>query len=171
MTGMKGLVINPVGEIIELPVKSSFKEGFDVLEYFISTHGARKGTADTALRTSTAGYLTRRLVDVSHEVITTEEDCQDKEGIEISREEADEMGQNLLFKIVGRTALEEIRDKKSDGKGKGKIIVKEGEIIDWEKSQRIIEAGIEKIRVRSPLTCKSVRGVCQKCYGWDLGKN
>ncbi|MBZ9572497.1 DNA-directed RNA polymerase subunit beta' [Patescibacteria group bacterium] len=166
MTGMKGLVINPAGQIIELPVKSSFKEGLDVLEYFISTHGARKGTADTALRTSTAGYLTRRLIDVSHEVIISEENCRDKKGTEILREDAEEIGQDFLLKIVGRIALEDIKKKKSKKK-----IVKKGEIIDWQKAKAIIEAKIEKIRIRSPLSCKSIRGICQKCYGWDLGKN
>ena len=160
MAGMKGLVINPAGQIIELPVKSSFKEGFDVLEYFISTHGARKGTADTALRTSTAGYLTRRLIDVSHEVVISEEDCKDEEGIEILRSDAEEIGQNFLLKIVGRVALDGIRG-----------ISKKGEIIDWEKGQKIVDSGIEKVRVRSPLSCKSVRGICQKCYSWDLGNN
>ena len=160
MAGMKGLVINPAGQIIELPVKSSFKEGFDVLEYFISTHGARKGTADTALRTSTAGYLTRRLIDVSHEVVISEEDCKDEEGMEILRSDAEEIGQNFLLKIVGRVNLENIPK-----------ICKKGEIIDWEKGQKIVDSGIEKVRVRSPLSCKSVRGICQKCYGWDLGNN
>ncbi|MFQ6049715.1 MAG: DNA-directed RNA polymerase subunit beta' [Candidatus Paceibacterales bacterium] len=160
MCGMKGLVINPIGEIIELPVKSSYKEGFSVLEYFISTHGARKGTADTALRTSTAGYLTRRLIDVSHEVIISEKDCGDKTGIEIFRKDADEIGQGFLSKIAGRICLKNIRG-----------ICKKGEIIDWEKGKKIIEAGIKKLRVRSPLSCENVRGVCQKCYGWDLGNN
>jgi len=164
MAGMKGLVINPMGEIIELPVKSSYKEGFSVLEYFISTHGARKGTVDTALRTSSAGYLTRRLTDVAHEVIVEKEDCGDKKGIEIFRKDADEISQNFLFKIVGRISLEDIK------LGRKKIL-KGGEIIDWEKGKKIIEAGVEKIRVRSPLSCKSVRGICQKCYGWDLGYN
>jgi len=160
MTGMKGLVINPAGQIIELPVKKSFKEGFDVLEYFISTHGARKGTADTALRTSTAGYLTRRLVDVSHEIMVIEEDCGDKEGFVIWRKDADEIGQNFIYKILGRINLEKIKG-----------ICRAGEIIDWEKAEKIIKANIEKVRVRSPLSCKSVRGLCQKCYGWDLGNN
>jgi len=160
MTGMKGLVINPLGQIIELPIKSSYKEGFDVLEYFISTHGARKGTADTALRTSTAGYLTRRLVDVAHEVVITEEDCKTHQGIEVSRPDADEIGQNFLEKIVGRTSLEDIRD-----------VVKKGEIIDWKKGEKIIKKGIEKVKVRSVLCCQSLKGVCQKCYGWDLGYN
>ena len=160
MAGMKGLVINPMGQIIELPVKSSYKEGFDVLEYFISTHGARKGTADTALRTSAAGYLTRRLVDVSHEAVITEEDCGDKEGTEVFRQDAEEIGQSFIFKIVGRAAAEKVKG-----------IVKEGEIIDWEKAKAIEEAEIEKIKVYSPLSCQTGRGICQKCYGWDLGRN
>jgi len=160
MTGMKGLVINPMGQIIELPVKSSYKEGFDVLEYFIATHGARKGTADTALRTAAAGYLTRRLVDVAHEVVITEEDCRDQEGIEMYLRDAEEIGQNFLFKIVGKINLENIRG-----------VCKKGEIIDWEKAEKIIEKGIDRVRARSPLSCKSARGICQKCYGWDLGQN
>ena len=165
MAGMKGLVANPAGQTIELPIKSSFKEGFDVLEYFISTHGARKGTADTALRTSTAGYLTRRLIDVSHEVIVREEDCGSLKGIEISKEKAAEIDQDLAFKIVGRISLEEIKD--SSG-----VIVKKGEPIDWKMADRIIASEeIKAIKVRSPLTCSTIRGVCQKCYGWDLGFN
>jgi len=160
MTGMKGLVINPLGQIIELPVKSSYKEGFDVLEYFISTHGARKGTADTALRTSTAGYLTRRLVDVAHEVVISQEDCRAQQGIEVFRSDADEIGQNFLEKIVGRISFEDIR-----------AVLKKGEIIDWKKGEKIIKKQIEKVKVRSPLSFQSLRGVCQKCYGWDLGYN
>jgi len=160
MAGMKGLVINPAGQIIELPVKSSFKEGFDVLEYFISTHGARKGTADTALRTSTAGYLTRRLVDVAHEIIVFEEDCGDEEGFIVSRKDADDIGQNFIYKILGRVNFENIPG-----------ICKKGEIIDWEKAEKIIATNIEKVRIGSPLSCKAARGVCQKCYGWDLGNN
>jgi len=160
MTGMKGLVINPVGQIIELPVKSCYKEGFGVLEYFISTHGARKGTADTALRTSTAGYLTRRLVDVAHEVVVFESDCKDKEGTEILKSDAQDLGQNFLLKIVSRTAAENIKG-----------IVKQGEIINWEKGKEITDSNIKTVRVRSPLSCKSIHGVCQTCYGWDLGNN
>ena len=165
MAGMKGLVINPAGQIIELPVKSSFKEGFSVLEYFISTHGARKGTADTALRTSAAGYLTRRLVDVSHDIVVSQENCGDQKGLELFKRDADELGQNFVFKIVGRVNLENITSKK------GKVIVKKGDIIDWETAGKIDEEGIEKVRIRSPIGCKSFRGVCQKCYGWNLGLN
>jgi DNA-directed RNA polymerase subunit beta' len=160
MCGMKGLVTSPTGEIIELPVKSSYKEGFTVLEYFISTHGARKGTADKALRTSSAGYLTRRLVDVAHEIIVSEPDCKDKLGIEVFRKDSDEVDQDFLFKITGRISLEDIRG-----------VCKKGDIIDWEAGQKIIDNNIEKVRIRSPLSCKIVRGVCQKCYGWDLGNN
>jgi len=166
MAGMKGLVINPSGQIIELPIKSSFKEGFDVLEYFISTHGARKGTADTALRTSTAGYLTRRLVDVSHDVIVHENDCGDQTGIDIKKKDADEIGQNFAYKILGRTVLEDVKSKTIE-----EIIVKKGELINWKMARRITEEGIEKIKARSPISCRSARGICQKCYGWDLGHN
>jgi len=163
--GMKGLVTSPTGRIIELPVKNSFKEGFDVLEFFISTHGARKGTVDTALRTSASGYLTRRLVDVSHEVIVREEDCHDKEGRVMHRGDAEEIGQDFVFKIVGRVSLEDVKTKS------GKVIVKKGEIIDWQKARIIDEEKIERVRVRSPLSCRSLRGVCQQCYGWEMGRN
>ncbi|MGM0438967.1 MAG: DNA-directed RNA polymerase subunit beta' [Patescibacteria group bacterium] len=164
MAGMKGLVVNPSGDVIELPVKSSFKEGFDVLEYFISTHGARKGTVDTALRTASAGYLTRRLVDVSHEVIVTEEDCGDDEGIVIKKEDADELDQDFYFKIASRTSLEDIEID-------GEVIVKSGEIIDSEAAEKIKESDIKRVRVRSVMTCNAASGVCQKCYGWELGHN
>ncbi|MBU4022973.1 DNA-directed RNA polymerase subunit beta' [Patescibacteria group bacterium] len=164
MAGMKGLVINPGGEIMEFPAKSCFKEGFDVLEYFISTHGARKGTADTALRTSTAGYLTRRLIDVAHDYYLSEEDCKDKEGITISREDGDAIGQNFIFKIVSRFTLEDVKHN-------NEIIVKKGEIIGWDEAKQIDELKIAKLKVRSPLSCQSRSGICQKCYGWDLGTN
>jgi DNA-directed RNA polymerase subunit beta' len=165
MAGMKGLVNNPSGDIIELPVKSSFTEGFNVLEYFISTHGARKGTADTALRTSSAGYLTRRLVDVAHDVIVTEEDCGDKTGLVMYRKDADVIEENFIFKLVGRTALETVEHGK-------KVFVKKGDVINWQIAKAIEEEeGIERVTVASPLSCKSIQGVCQKCYGWDLGRN
>ncbi|MCD6232907.1 DNA-directed RNA polymerase subunit beta' [bacterium] len=166
MAGMKGLVIDPSGRTIELPIRHSFKEGFDILEYFISTHGGRKGTADTALRTSASGYLTRRLVDVSHEVIVREEDCGDTKGIVIHRDDADEIGQDFSLKIVGRVVLEDVTDPKTK-----KIIVKKGEIIDWQASEAIKKSKVKSVRVRSPLTCKAKRGVCQKCYGWQLARN
>ncbi len=165
MAGMKGLVANPAGQTIELPIKSSFKEGFGVLEYFISTHGARKGTADTALRTATAGYLTRRLVDVSHEVIIVERDCKDKQGLIITKKEAEEIDQDMAFKIVGRTSMEDILSNK-------KKIVSKNEIINWKQADEIIKDDkIKQVKVRAILSCKTIRGVCQKCYGWDFGSN
>jgi len=164
MAGMKGLVINPAGQIMEFPAKSSFKEGFGILEYFISTHGARKGTADTALRTSTAGYLTRRLIDVAHDVFISEKDCKDTEGVVVSRADSDEVGQDFIFKIVSRISLENIKIK-------DKIVVEKGEIINWEKAREIVSSEIKKVRVRSPLSCKLSRGICQQCYGWDLANN
>jgi len=164
MAGMKGLVNNPAGDIIELPVKSSFVEGFNVLEYFISTHGARKGTADTALRTSSAGYLTRRLIDVAHDVITFEEDCGDKKGIVALRKDADDLEQDFTFKLVGRVCLEDVK------KG-NHVIVKKGEVITWHMAHDIVKDEIQEVRIRSALSCKSTRGVCQNCYGWDLSRN
>jgi DNA-directed RNA polymerase subunit beta' len=164
MGGMKGLVVNPAGETIELPIKSSFKEGFNVLEYFISTHGTRKGMADIALRTASAGYLTRRLVDVSQDVVIREKDCRDKEGVWISRSE--EGVANFTDRIVGRYALENINDPKTE-----KVIVKKNEIITKEKAEEIDKLNISKVHIRSIITCKALRGVCQKCYGYDLGKN
>jgi len=165
MAGMKGLVINPAGQIIELPVKSSFKEGFNVLEYFISTHGARKGTADTALRTSTAGYLTRRLVDVAHEIVVREEDCKTEKGITIAKSDAKEIGQDFGLKIAGRITQEDIKIGQ-------KILVKKGEIINWSMARKIESVPeITEVKARSPLTCNTSYGVCQKCYGWDLGNN
>lgn len=164
MAGMKGLVINPAGKIIELPVISSFKEGFNVLEYFISTHGARKGTADTALRTSTAGYLTRRLVDVAHDVIVFDKDCKDEAGVEIFKKESLEIGQDFVFKIVGRVSVENIKID-------NKILVKKGDIIGWEEARVISSSTLEKIRVRSPLSCKNKKGICQLCYGWNFSDN
>lgn len=169
MAGMKGLVINPLGKIIELPVKSSFKEGFDVLEYFISTHGARKGTVDTALRTAKSGYLTRRLVDVAHDLLVTQDDCKDKKGITVYREDAEDIDQDFMFKILGRIAAKDVKLKQ--GKGRPKIILKKGKMIDWVKAKEIIDEGVKKVQVRSPLSCRADRGVCRKCYGIELGIN
>ncbi len=161
MAGMKGLVINPAGQTMEMPVKSSFKEGLNVLEYFISTHGARKGTSDTALRTSAAGYLTRRLVDIGHIAMVKEDDCKDKDGYIVYKKDSEENGQNFVYKIVGRFALENI----------GKYAEK-GEIIDWDNARKIKDDNsITQVLIRSPLSCKSFNGVCKKCYGWNLGNN
>ncbi len=166
MMGMKGLVSNPAGEIIELPVKGNFKEGFDVLEYFISTHGTRKGLSDTALRTANAGYLTRRLVDVAQDVIVTEEDCKDTEGVLMTKKESDEMGETLIARILGRFSLEDVPDPKSK-----KPIVKKNELITEEIARKLEKINLEQIKVRSILSCHMKKGVCQKCYGYDLGYN
>jgi len=164
MMGMKGLMINPAGEIIELPVKSSFKEGFNVLEYFISTHGARKGSSDTALRTSTAGYLTRRLVDVAQDIVIREADCGDKVGIYIYREDGKELGRSFASRIVGRVSLGEIRSGHD-------LILKKNTLIDKQAAEKIDKLGLDKLKVRSVIACQSRQGVCQMCYGYDLGRN
>jgi DNA-directed RNA polymerase subunit beta' len=166
MGGMKGLVVNPSGETIELPIKSSFKEGFNVLEYFISTHGTRKGMADTALRTSTAGYLTRRLVDVAQDVIIHEKDCHDTDGTEIVADEHLDIGRTISMRLRGRTALKDIKDPKTK-----KVIVKANDQINKEDAEKIEKAGIKRVWVRSIVNCKAKRGICQACYGYDLGKN
>ena len=164
--GMKGLVINPAGEIIELPVKANFQEGLDVLEYFISTHGTRKGLSDTALRTANAGYLTRRLVDVSQDVVILESDCKDKEGLIITKEESKELNETLEERSIGRTLLESIVDPKTK-----KVLIKKGVLVSKELSEHIGKVDPDYIKIRSLLSCKSVRGACQKCYGFDLGFN
>ncbi|MEK7135062.1 MAG: DNA-directed RNA polymerase subunit beta' [Patescibacteria group bacterium] len=165
MVGLKGLVQNPAGDIIDLPIISSFKEGFNVLEYFISTHGARKGSADTALRTASAGYLTRRLVDVSQDVVVTEVDCGESEGFLMKREDGDEFGINLGTRVFGRAAARDI--KSSDGR----IIFKAGGIIDRNIGGLLDKEKIPEVAVRSPITCKTKFGICQKCYGYNLGTN
>jgi DNA-directed RNA polymerase subunit beta' len=165
MSGMKGLMAGPTGETIELPIKSCYKEGLNVLEYFISTHGARKGMADTALRTATAGYLTRRLVDVSQDVIIQEEDCKDKVGTFLYKEDSDRIGQSFASRVIGRVALEDVADPKT-----GEIIVEKGALINKEQGNKIEKLNIPKVRIRSVVTCKTSRGICQKCYGADLGR-
>lgn len=166
MAGMKGMVVNPSGETIELPIKSSFKEGFNVLEYFISTHGTRKGMADTALRTSTAGYLTRRLVDVAQDVIVTEADCGDEEGTMVYADEHKDLGRSLKDRIAGRTSLEDIKNPET-----GKLLVAKGAQITKDDAKAVEAAGVKEVKVRSLVSCKTRRGVCQQCYGHDLGKN
>lgn len=164
LAGMRGLMAKPSGEIIEIPITSNFREGLSVLEYFISTHGARKGLADTALKTADAGYLTRRLVDVAQEVIIISQDCGTVNGITVSEIiEGDEVVVSLKERIVGRVALDNIVDVVSD-----EVIVKAGEEITEEKADKIERLGLEKIRIRSVLTCESERGVCAKCYGRNL---
>lgn len=164
MAGMKGLVTNPAGDIIELPVKASFKEGFNVLEYFIATHGGRKGAADTALRTASAGYLTRRLVDVAQDIVIREVDCGTREGILVARKNAEEVSGSFSQTIFSRTSLEDIKVGR-------KIVVKAGEMISREAAKLIEKSNIDGVRVRSPLTCRTRFGLCIKCYGYDLGHN
>ncbi|MBI5401725.1 DNA-directed RNA polymerase subunit beta' [Candidatus Wolfebacteria bacterium] len=164
MLGMKGLVQNPRGETIELPVKSSYKEGLNVLEFFINTHGSRKGLTDTALKTASAGYLTRRLVDVAQDIIIRENDCRTTEGVEIFRADGDEYGYNFGQRIFSRTLLDDV-------KVGNKILARAGEIINREKAEKIgKELSVAAVKVRSPLRCKTLYGVCSKCYGLDLGR-
>jgi len=166
MVGMKGLVTNPAGEIIELPVKGSFKEGLDVIEYFISTHGARKGLTDTALKTANAGYLTRRLVDVAQDVIVQEEDCEDTEGWVMTAEESEEIGVPLLARIVGRITLEDLRHPTS-----ADVLTAAGQVVTADHARQFSGASLKRVRIRSALSCKRRRGVCQTCYGLDLAYN
>ncbi|MFQ5508765.1 MAG: DNA-directed RNA polymerase subunit beta' [Leptospirillia bacterium] len=162
--GMRGLMAKPTGEIIETPITSNFREGLTMLQYFISTHGARKGLADTALKTANAGYLTRRLVDVAQDIIVIEEDCGTLEGITVTAlVEGGEIVGSLEDRILGRSACDDIHDPVND-----EVLVAAGEPIDESKTAAIIEAGIDEVRIRSVLTCELRRGVCIKCYGRDL---
>jgi DNA-directed RNA polymerase subunit beta' len=166
LAGMRGLMAKPSGEIIETPITANFREGLTVLQYFISTHGARKGLADTALKTANAGYLTRRLVDVAQDVVIAEHDCGTLDGIEVeSLVEGGEIIESMRERILGRVALEEIRDPFSND-----VIVKGNDEIDETLADRIEDIGIDKVRIRSVLTCKSRRGVCALCYGRDLAR-
>jgi len=164
MMGMKGLVLDANGKTIELPVKSSYKEGLGVLEYFISTHGARKGSTDTALKTASAGYLTRRLVDVSQDLIIKEEDCGTTDGIDVIRAEGDNFGYKFDERLFGRKAAQDIRIDR-------KLIVREGKIVTKEIAKTIRESKLESVKMRSPITCKSFDGICSACFGLDLSKN
>ena len=169
LAGMRGLMAKPqksmkggVGEIIESPITSNFKEGLSVFEYFISTHGARKGLADTALKTADAGYLTRRLVDVAQDVVVYEDDCGTINGILISDlKEGEEIIEPIADRILGRTILDDFIDR-------GKVVVKSGSVISEKEAELIGDSGVESIRIRSVLTCDTKRGICAKCYGWDL---
>ena len=162
--GMRGLMANATGKTIEIPIKANFREGLSVLEYFLSSNGARKGLADTALRTADSGYLTRRLVDVSHNVIVREEDCGTEEGIEVRAfTDGKEVIEKLKDRIIGRTALNDILHPET-----GVVIVEQDEEISEEAAQMIEDAGIESVDIRSVMTCRSRTGVCAKCYGRNL---
>ncbi len=164
LAGMRGLMAKPSGEIIETPITSNFREGLTVLQYFISTHGARKGLADTALKTANSGYLTRRLVDVSQDAIITEEDCGTIDGIWVDAlTEGGEIIQHVGERILGRVALQDVYDPIT-----GDVLVKANEEIDETKVEKIEQAGLERVKIRSALTCEARHGVCKKCYGRDL---
>ncbi len=164
LAGMRGLMADPSGNIIERPITASFREGLSVLEYFISSHGARKGLADTALKTADAGYLTRKLVDVSQDVIISQEDCNTVNGIEVEAiVEGDEVKASLASRVLGRTALYDIEDPKTR-----EVIVSANEIIDEAACEKISKSSIEKVWIRSGLTCDAEHGMCAKCYGRDL---
>lgn len=164
LAGMRGLMVNPSGRIIELPIKSNFREGLNVLEYFISTHGARKGLADTALRTADSGYLTRRLVDVSQDVIIREDDCGTDDGIFVNEiREGNEIIERLFDRVNGRVAAEDVIDPDT-----GEVFVKKNEMITESVADKIEKSNIKKVKIRSLLTCKSRHGVCKKCYGRNL---
>ena len=164
LAGMRGLMADPAGRIIRLPIQSNFREGLTALEYFISTHGARKGLADTALRTADAGYLTRRLVDIAQDIIINEEDCGTDEGIWI-RKEDDVAGQKLKERLYGRSLATRVVDPNT-----GEVIAEKNEILDHDLIRKVLNAGIENVKVRSPLTCELIHGICARCYGMDLGR-
>ncbi len=164
LAGMRALMAKPSGEIIETPIKSNFREGLTVLEYFSSTHGARKGLADTALKTANSGYLTRKLIDVSQNVIVMEHDCGTLQGITKSAvSRGEEIDVPLSELIIGRTSRDNIRNPITD-----EMIVRENEVITPEAAAKVEALGVDAIRVRSPLTCDSAFGICAKCYGWDM---
>ena len=164
LAAMRGLMADTSGRTIEIPIKSNFREGLTVLEYFISTHGARKGLTDTALRTADSGYLTRRLVDVSQDVIVREEDCGTRDGIVVRDiRDGNEIIEPLIDRLEGRTVTEDIVHPKT-----GEIIVKENEMISMEQAKQIVQAGIQEVKIRSVVKCRSKVGVCAKCYGHNL---
>jgi DNA-directed RNA polymerase subunit beta' len=163
LAGMRGLMADPSGRIIDLPIRSNLREGMSVLEYFISSHGARKGLADTALRTADSGYLTRRLVDVAQDVITREDDCGTDLGTWITREESEQIPEPFGDRLVGRMAAIDVVDEKS-----GEVIVARNDEINEAAIERIEAAGLDRVNVRSPLTCAARHGVCRMCYGRNL---
>ena len=166
LAGLRGLMAKPSGEIIETPITANFREGLTVGEYFTSTHGARKGLADTALKTANSGYLTRRLVDVAQDSIITEEDCGTIDGIEMTPlVEGGEIIEALSDRVLGRVALDDVHDPFTN-----EVLVKANDMMDEDKVRQIEDAGIERIKIRSVLTCQSRRGVCVRCYGRDLGR-
>ncbi|MBR0142432.1 MAG: DNA-directed RNA polymerase subunit beta', partial [Ruminococcus sp.] len=166
LAGMRGLIANTSGTVIEIPIRANYREGLNILEYFIASRGARKGLADTALRTADSGYLTRRLVDVSQDVIIREEDCGTTDGIEVYEiKNGNEIVEPFAERLVGRFLAEDLRDES------GELIVSRNRLITDADAKKIIDAGIEKIKIRSVLNCKARNGVCAKCYGANLANN
>ena len=164
LAGMRGLMANPSGRIIELPIKSSFREGLTVLEYFISTHGARKGLADTALKTADSGYLTRRLVDVAQDVIVREDDCGTDRGLLIGAiKEGNEVIESLYDRLVGRFARKTVKHPET-----GEVLVSENQLITEDIAHIVENSGVETVNIRSAFTCNTRHGVCKKCYGRNL---
>jgi len=162
LAAIRGLIVDPLGKIVELPIKSNFREGLSIFEYVTSSRGSRKGLTDTALKTADAGYLTRRLVDVAHDILVRSEDCGIKEGYQIKRSVRPK---SFALRIMGRVTQEDIVDHK------GRVIVAKGDVIADDKAEEINEEGIDAVMIRSPLTCKSRYGICAKCYGWDLSNH
>ena len=165
MAGMKGMIINPSGEIIDFPIIPSYKEGLSPLEYFITSHGSRKGLADIALNTAKAGYLTRRLVDVAQDAIITDEDCGDKDGRRINPESLSGLDTGVGNAIRARILAKAVKGKD------GKVLFPAGTLLSKSDAKKIEDAGVTDVSVRSPLTCKTARGICQACYGLDMGRN
>jgi DNA-directed RNA polymerase subunit beta' len=164
LAGMRGLMADPSGRIIPLPIRSNFREGLTALEYFISTHGARKGLADTALRTADAGYLTRRLVDIAQDVIINEYDCGTHDGVYI-RKSDDVAGQSMANRMFSRLVAERVLDPKT-----GEVLADYNDVIDHKLAIKIVAAGVTEVKLRSPMTCELTHGICSKCYGIDLGR-
>src|SRR5437667_3727176 len=163
LSGMRGLMASPSGKIIDIPIRGNFREGLSVLEYFISSHGARKGLADTALRTAESGYLTRRLIDVAQDVIVTEEDCGTTEGLLVTLEDSKSMGlEHSRIRLVGRVLAEAIP---------GFEHLEVGEELNDDDVDEIVRENVSAVRVRSVLSCITHRGICRKCYGRDLAAN
>ncbi len=164
LAGMRGLIANTSGTTIEIPIRANYREGLNILEYFISSRGARKGLADTALRTADSGYLTRRLVDVSQDVIISETDCHADDGIEVYEiKNGNEIIEPMVERLVGRYLVEDLRDPNN-----GDIIVSKNKLMNEADAKKIVDAGVERIKIRSVLHCKSKHGVCAKCYGSNL---
>ena len=164
LAGMRGLMADPSGRIIPMPIRSNFREGLTAQEYFISTHGARKGLADTALRTADAGYLTRRLVDIAQDIIINEHDCGTHLGIWIRRKD-DVAGQSMMSRLYGRLVAERVLDPKT-----GEVLAERDDALDHELAKKIAAAGVEEVKVRSALTCELTHGICAKCYGIDMAR-